>query len=255
MKAQRFISTPAVVLSSRRMGEINRSITLLSPETGLVTAAAYGARKGKSRLSSRVEPFVSGQFYLYYNPVSGQYTVKDVDEPMFREFLRESLYAQYAASFWAEIILRTHSGGGEYERLFTFLLEALDVLQGTVQKHPDTPQPYLIIQSIWRFLGLIGYQPSFSECCRCGRALSGSGVIYLDTDMQGFACSDCAVSRQAPLSQGALAYLTAALSRGLADALSVKLSDAALSDLRSVSLLLISHVVGRPLKTLQGGIL
>ncbi len=255
MKVQRFITTPAVVLSSRRMGEINRSITLLSPETGLITATAYGARKGKSRLSGRVEPFVSGQFYLYFNPVSGQYTVKDVDEPIFREFLRESLYAQYAASFWAEIILRTHSGGGEYERLYTFLHEALDALHGAVQKDPDSPQPYLIIQSIWRFLGLIGYQPSLKECCRCGRELSGAAVVYLDTNMQGFACPNCAVSRQAPLPQGALAYLSATLSRGLPDSLAVKLSDSALYDLRSVSILLINDVVGRPLKTLQGGVL
>ena len=45
-------TTEAVVLKTRRFGDFHKSVTILSPERGIINAVAHGAYKGKSRLSS-----------------------------------------------------------------------------------------------------------------------------------------------------------------------------------------------------------
>jgi DNA repair protein RecO (recombination protein O) len=256
------------------MGEIHRSVTLLSPEIGLFQAAAFGARKGKSRLSGWVEPFVSGNFYLYHNPVNNSYKITDIDSAVFREYLREDMYAQYLAAFWAEIIIQTYSGGGEYQGLYVLLKEALDVL-GKIMDPEAVPQnrelkvsgrgrsayenqdipPYLLIQTIWRFLDVIGYLPDLDICSSCGRSLDYPGSLFLETDSYNFNCVDCCPRPTMELSQGARKYLKHTLSVLLKEAMGVKLVPAALASLRSLSIFLITQVVDKPLKTLHGGIL
>lgn len=247
---------------------------MLSPEIGLVQAAAFGARKGKSRLSGWVEPFVSGNFYLYHNPVNNSYKITDIDSAVFREYLREDMYAQYLAAFWAEIIIQTYSGGGEYKGLYVLLEEALNVLgeimdpeavlkkgelkmpgrRPSAYENRDVP-PYLLIQTIWRFLDVIGYLPDLDICSSCGRSLDYPGSIFLENDSLNFNCVNCCPRSTMELSQGARKYLKHTLSVLLMDAMSVKLVPAALASLRSLSIFLITQVVDKPLKTLQGGIL
>lgn len=256
------------------MGEIHRSVTLLSPGIGLVQAAAFGARKGKSRLSGWVEPFVSGNFYLYHNPVNNSYKITDIDSAIFREYLREDMYAQYLAAFWAEIIIQTYSGGGEYRGLYALLEEALEVLgtimdPGAVLHHGEQTMagqrlsasrnqeipPYLLIQTIWRFLDVIGYLPDLNICSSCGRSFDYPGSLFLETDSLNFTCAGCCSRQVMELSQGARKYLKHTLSVLLKGAMSVKLVPSSLASLRSLSIFLIAQVVDKPLKTLQGGIL
>jgi len=115
------------------------------------------------------------------------------------------MYAQYLAAFWAEIIIQTYSGGGEYKGLCALLEEALTVLgeimdpeavpkkgelkmpgpRPSAYGNQDVP-PYLLIQTIWRFLDVIGYLPDLDICSSCGRSLDYPGSLFLENDSLNF---------------------------------------------------------------------
>ena len=248
---ERNIRTEAIILSSRRMGDLHRSVTLLSPDLGLLQAAAFGAQKGKSKLSGWVEPFVSGVFNLYYNPVKQQYKIMDIGTCKFREFLRLDIYAFYLASFWAELIIKTYGGGGEYRDLYNLIMESLDVLSNGA----GVDNQNLLVQTIWRFLTIIGYAPELGECPECGKSLANSETLVFDTGVNAFLCSSCGRYQELAIYQGSRKYLLYTRTLPLQDAVAVNLSGKAMDNLRKVLISLVLHVVGGSLKTLQGGIL
>lgn len=252
MKQERNIKSAGIILSSRRAGELHRGVTLFTPDLGLVSAMAFGARKGKSKLSGWVEPFVSGTFLLYCNPVKDQYKILDIDEPRFREFLREDIYSYYLASFWAELIIKSYCGGGEQARLFPFLLDAMDALEEACPERADADHR-LLVQFLWRFFTLIGDLPDLHQCGACGTSLV-SGSAYRETGAPSFLCPRCSNGGE-ELSLGSIRYLLATLSLPIKEALKVQLAREALESLRRISLSLASEVIDAPLKTIQAGIL
>jgi DNA repair protein RecO (recombination protein O) len=248
---ERNLRTEAIILSSRRMGDLHRSVTLLSPNLGILQAAAFGAQKGKSKLSGWVEPYVSGTFNLYYNPVKQQYKIVDIDSCEFREFLRLDVYAFYLASFWSELIIKTYAGGGEYTELYNLILDSLSVLE--LGRKVDNHN--LLVQSIWRFLTIIGYAPELENCPECGQSLDNSETLVFDADSNAFLCNRCKSYEELVIYQGARKYLLYTQNLPVNEAVAVHLSNKAMESLKSVLISLALHVVGGPLKTLQSGIL
>ena len=51
-------STEALILGIRNWGEADKIITLLSPQQGLIKAAAFGCRRTKSALAGSLQMFI-----------------------------------------------------------------------------------------------------------------------------------------------------------------------------------------------------
>lgn len=253
-KHQRNIQTEGVILASRRAGDLHRSLTVISSDLGVLQVMAYGARKGGSKLTGWVEPYASGLFHIYHNPVRQQYKITDVQQPVFREHIREEMYATYLAAFLSEIIIRTYGGGGEYEPLSRFAVETLDVLDGQAAAG-RVREPDLLVQTIWRFLKIIGYVPDLLHCGECGRDLDTTEELYMDRTNGYIRCGYCRNSDEGRLPQGIRRYLLHTLSLPVSTALAVTLEAETMGLLRRLSLDVISDVVNVPLKTLRGGIL
>ena len=107
----RNIRTEAIVLKTGRVGEIHKSVTLLTPELGLVEAIAHGVYKGKGKLGGVSDPFCWSMSYLYYEPVKKNYKITDMECRELFERIRGDLGRYYAASLWAEVVIRSHAGG------------------------------------------------------------------------------------------------------------------------------------------------
>ena len=103
----------AVVLKSARMGEIHRSVTLLTPRRGVVWATAHGAGKAASKLKAAAIPFACVTAYLYHDPVRDSFKVTDVEPLDLHGAIRADLGKFFTASLWVEIVLRSHGGGTE----------------------------------------------------------------------------------------------------------------------------------------------
>ena len=144
----RNLRTDSIILRSRRIGELHKGITCLTRSCGIIDAIAYGAGKGKSKLSGMVDPFSLLYLYLYYDPVKDSYKVSDIEQRTIFPGIRSELDKFYIASFWSELILRSFSGGGESELIYPLLAGSLVELNMA----DKAGQSLILIQFLWRYL-------------------------------------------------------------------------------------------------------
>lgn len=214
----RSFSTDALVLSSRIIGEDNRIVSFLSPERGVFEAILYGGRK--SKLRSMVSPFHSGKGWFYNDESRHSIKITDFDPSAFRPSLRENLYKTCAASFAAELVIKTQGGTepDELSRLWTLVngfLDGLD-LSSDEDAHLGT------LRFIWRYLELLGMQPDASSCEVCGRPFLDEDTVFLpkttdsmleyyDEAGKCFLCNECAAGPQGllPVTEEGMQYLAA----------------------------------------------
>lgn len=252
----RNIRTEAIVLRTRRVGDIHKAVTLLTPEAGLIEAMAHGVYKGKGKLGGATDPFALSTAYLYYEPVKKNYKITDMECLDLFESVRGDLDRYYAASLWAEVIIRSYAGGEGAHRLFSLLEESLRALDG--EADPSCVQ----IQFLWRFVVLSGFMPDIASCAICGRELGEREVALYRRSDGDFACSEClrtapeeGVPDNPPLSAGARRYLVHTESLAFVEALKTNLEGTAKAGLLALMYAFVQDIVEVPLKTLQAGVL
>lgn len=252
----RNIRTEAIVLKTARMGEIHKSVTLLAPDLGLVQAIAHGVYKGKGRLAGTTDPFAWSTIYLYHEPVKGNYKITDIECHDLFESLRTDLERYYAASLWAEVIIRSHAGGEGPDRIFGLLKSALHALESSFD------HKCVQIQFLWRFIALAGFLPHIESCSLCGRDFTEREIVVYRRAEGDFACLGClpvtsteGLPEVQELSAGARKYLERTEQLSLRDALRVDLERGAKEQLLALLYRFVQDILEVPLKTLQAGVL
>jgi DNA repair protein RecO (recombination protein O) len=187
------------VLRTRRIGEIHKGVTLLSENLGLIQAMAHGAYSERGSLKGVTDPFCLGRFYLYHDPVNSRWKITDVDVESFFGGIRENIRKVYAFSLWAETIMKSY--GGDHERIYSLLACCLKALDSA----PDNGVVHLVVQFIWRYLGIAGLRPGLEGCTECGAELGQSA--YFAVGQAGFLCRRCAPFSAELVKPGILSYL------------------------------------------------
>ncbi len=247
-----------IILKNSRIGDIHQGVTMLSSDTGLISAIAHGAYSQKGKLRGLTNPFFHGHCYLYTDPVKKSVKITDLVISDYFPGLRESVTRYYSASLWAELVLKTF--GGESEALFALLLAALRVLDNADDCSAVT------IQFLWRYLELSGLQPDLGGCASCGRQLPHGTSRRYHARHSGFLCRECAAAAPEPgagaaeaitLSAGAAAYLQHTGALEFPAALGVGADRALLGNAKRMLYRLAQDVAEAPLNTLRigGGIL
>lgn len=248
---ERNLTTSAVVLRSRRWGDLHRMVTLASAELGIIDALAYGARKGK--LAGRIDLFLVGVFFLYHNPVRGDYTIVDVEPAVGSEHIRADLRRMYMASFMAELVIKMH--GGDCQALFDLISQSFALLDDQAPCTPDT----VLIQFIWRLIEVSGLGPDLVACPICERPYGAEEALSFNTAMHAPCCTGCAdvdVSNgEMALGPGARRYLLYTVDLPLEDAVGVQLSETATERIRLYMLRYATVIAGGVLKSLGGSLL
>jgi DNA repair protein RecO (recombination protein O) len=245
---QRSSQTPAIVLRKARVGEIHKSLTLLTPGRGLLLAMAYGALKFGSRLATASEPFHLLKAWLYHDPVRDQYKLTDVESLEPHDELRRSVAKFYTASLWAETCLKSYGGGQESAALFDLLAEALRLLD----RAPAGREPTLSVQFLARFLAVSGHRLELAECGRCGLAFETQATVFVSREEGSLVCSACrGDGSYLSLPPGARRYLSVTASMPLEQAAAVGLEQGSLAALRAALYLLVQASLEAPLKSLD----
>ncbi|MBT3275855.1 MAG: DNA repair protein RecO [Spirochaetales bacterium] len=244
--------TEGIILKSGRIGEIHKSLTLLTADLGLVNPIAHGAYKGKSKLGGVTEIYSRSRFYLYHDPVRNNYKVSDIQPLAIFENLRGDLQKFYIGSLWSEVVIKTYAGGGDYAGVYHLLREGLELLDGC----ENTKNLTVLALFLYRYIESLGYLPDFSSCSGCGARLTDDAVWYLGGD-GGMRCARCGNPDLPSLSAGARRYLLYATSRRMTELLKVDLDAVSRAELKRVMISLIQHVIGGPLNSVKsaGGIL
>lgn len=240
---ERNISSRAIVLHSQKQNQMNRRLTLLSVDLGLIEAISYGS--AKSMRAPKAEVFTNATVYLYYNPVRNHYTLKDVAVIESNEHLRSDIALTYRGLFMAELIMKTH--GGESALEYELIGQGLTLLKSA---NPD----WVLIQFVLRLAELIGLHTDYERCPVCARVYTADEVLYFNTNLLSSCCSQCG-SKDLILPPGARRYVKLTATLDYVDSLSVPLSEQATARIKAYVLAYARLLAQAPLKTLQSGLL
>ncbi len=247
----------AIVLKTYQVGEMHKGVMLLTPDNGIISAIAHGAKKIKNRFRSSTEQFCISRFYLYYNPIKKDYKITDIEPHKAFNGIRISLSKYYTASLWVEIILRSFAGGENNASVYNLLCEALDILNLL----PEEKIPYITIQFIWRFICLSGYNPSLDVCGSCGKIPDSIEPMYLESNT--FLCASCSretgfkqsTSSRLPtssrLSPGSRMYMINTMPKRLNEAVKITLEQESVIGLKSILYDLIQRILETELNSIK----
>jgi DNA repair protein RecO (recombination protein O) len=151
----------ALVLHRTNLGETDKILTLLSRESGKLSAVAKGARGPKSKLSGATELFTYSKMLL----ATGK-SLDIVSQGEIRESfpaLRDDLALMTRATYLCELTDRFVEEREPNQDVFDLLLSALYLLQRR------TDEPDVIVHAYeLRLLTERGYAPHLEGCVRCG---------------------------------------------------------------------------------------
>ena len=224
---QRSYYTNAIILNLKPTGENNSTVTLITPDKGIIYATLYGGPKSKMR--SLVAQWHSGKIWLYDNPEKKQTKISDMEVLNYHQSFGENLFKMYAASLAAEIAIKTRCAGSP-DHCFKLVSGFLDGMELC-----DEEQSRLgLIRFLWRYLALMGVQPEADE----DGAFAPEAVSYYNGS----------------ISSQAVEYLTAISQLAPSKVRQLSVSKDTYCELKDFVFFLISINIGTELNTIKTGI-
>ncbi len=248
--------TQALVLTLKNLGENNSSVTLLTPDKGILYATLYGGPK--SKLRSLVSQWNFGNIWLYENPEKNQVKISDFEVKNYHSSFGQNLFKMYAASLAAELAIKTRCGGS-YGQCFKLVCGFLDGMELC-----DEDQCRVgLIRFLWRYLELMGLQPQTHACSSCGQSFLSSrfapkSISYYNGIDNSFICPECgsAFDSSNPslrLQTSALQYLAAVSFLTPAEVRKIPVTKENYDELKQIVFFLIENSVEQKLNSIETG--
>lgn len=179
------IRTPALVLHAFPYGDTSKILRILSPDYGVRSVIAKGARRPKSRFGAILEPFTEGEAQFNLREGVELFTLTGFSLLRSRQGIGHDLGAFTSASLLAEIVLRFATEEASPE-LYAMLNFAMDRLADSRQHAAS-----IAIPALWALIALLGYRPEMSACVRCGRQIDDAERAGFDVEAGGIVCAAC----------------------------------------------------------------
>jgi DNA repair protein RecO (recombination protein O) len=173
--------TDALVTSTRRYGEADRLLILLTPDHGRVGAIAKSARKAKSRLNGATELFVHARIELAEGKSLAIVRQVEVIDPHLG--IRESWARLQLAGHVAEIANKMGEENHPDKDLYEITVRAMAEI--------DQDRRDAVLRFKVALLDHMGVFPDVGGCADCGSGRV-KGRVHLDGTRGGFLCDDCA---------------------------------------------------------------
>lgn len=169
-------------LKNMPFGETDCLVTVLTPQWGIVRAIAPGARKQKSRLRGRVEPFVVNELLI----VQGRSLDKIIQADTLESYPRLSrdLGKLTASQYLAELVLAVGLSEQAQTELYDVFNEHLRRISEIAQTSPEAILSRLA-HGVFHILALAGLAPQVHRCCLTGKSLSTQDRIQFSFEAGG----------------------------------------------------------------------
>jgi DNA repair protein RecO (recombination protein O) len=179
----RVYKTPAIVLRQRRLGDVDKILTLYTANHGKIDAVAKGVRRVTSRLAGQVEPLMHASFMFAHgrnlDVVTQVQTIESF--PPLRDDLGRLSHALYAA----ELLDRATEERAENFALYRLLLD-------TLRRLAKGDELDLVLRFFEvALLDELGYRPHLDGCVSCGRAVQAEESNAWAPGAGGLLCPDC----------------------------------------------------------------
>ena len=240
---QRSYYINAIVLNLKPTGENNNSVTLLTPDKGIIYATLYGGPK--SKLKSLVALWHSGKIWLYENPEKKQTKISDMEVSNYHTSFGQNLFKQYAASLAAELAIKTRCAGSP-EHCFTLVQGFLDGMELC-----DEEQSRLgLIRFLWRFLELMGVRPETTD----SQAFARDAVSYYNIIENCFTWErDEQSTHLIPVKNEAVSYLAAVSSLSPSEVRKIPVDKTVYGEIKQFVFFLLEKNLETELNTIKTG--
>ncbi|MCH5185743.1 MAG: DNA repair protein RecO [Oscillospiraceae bacterium] len=222
------LQTDGLIIRQSNYKEADRMLTLLTPEHGIIQAAARGVRKMKRCRTASSQLFCYSEFDLYTGGdiavVNGS-SIKDAFCPISEDIEKLSLFTYLADITYAAI--GEHNPEPEITSLF------LNSLYAAAYKNISTNKIKPVFEI--RLMRLCGLMPDILHCSRCGAgAEEGQYFGYFGVN-DAIVCDKCRVKGDIAISPEAYACMYYILYSMPKKIYSFKAPDRAFEELSSIS--------------------
>ncbi|MCF0238559.1 MAG: DNA repair protein RecO [Sphaerochaetaceae bacterium] len=242
----RFSTTDAIVIGTRKFGEIHKSLTLFSPTLGSFDAIVFGGRKGKKTALAPL--FAIGQYTIYENPVKKEFSIAEGQDFFVPSNITNDIYLTYAASFFCEVVNKCQTDNAQ--EIFDILSKSLILLE-----NEPSLRKRVIIAFIWKFLLSSGTVPDLTMCPECERTYKNDEILGFSNASYTPACMDCSDNKDFILPPGARRYLIYTSNKTLEESAHVILNPKAEDRILHYLLKWLSIFSQNSFKTLSSGFL
>jgi DNA repair protein RecO (recombination protein O) len=200
---RRIVRSEAVVLRARDWRESSRTVTLFTPDTGLVAVIARGARRPRSRTAAALNLFAHSRVIYYRHETRQLYNLSDAELLAAHSAIAQVPERYFCAGRMVDFLLHVLHPHDANERLYALLLANLAVVE-----HSDAAFPELLAAFLLKAAAFLGFRPELRRCVVCRRGVGGEAV-WFDPLRGGAVCRDCAGERSSlrPLAAAGLAAL------------------------------------------------
>lgn len=168
-----------VVLTTIKLGEADRIVTVFTRFNGKVRAVAKGVRKTKSRFGARLEPFTRVQLLVYRGRNLDTITSADILSSF--EAIRSEYTRLVHAAAMVEIVDKITPERERAVRTYTLLLAGLEALS----RGADAA---VVPAFVLKLLSISGYHPQLTVCAGCGH---GGPLAAFSPALGGAVCNSC----------------------------------------------------------------
>jgi DNA repair protein RecO (recombination protein O) len=180
-----------VVLSTIKLGEADRILTMFTRENGKVRAVAKGVRKTKSRWGGRLEPFTRVDLLIYRGRNLDTITSADIIEA--HPGLRTDYVKLTSAAALAELVDKISPDRERSGSTYDLLLAGLAAIH-------DGKGTSVVPAFLVKLLSLSGFHPSLRVCAGCG---DNRGLEAFSPAMGGVICLGCWEEDESAMKLGA----------------------------------------------------
>jgi DNA repair protein RecO (recombination protein O) len=217
----------ALVLRKTKLGETDLILTLLAADGRQVRAVAKGARRPKSHLGARVEPFSVLDLLLHTGRSLD--IIAEAETVETHDALRADYDRTMAASVVADLLDKGSVEGQSEPLVFEMALVTLDVMESA----PTEKLELLVLAFLLKALAMHGYRPSLDRCAACGG--EPGGALGFSVDAGGVLCAGCSGgSAAAPISRDARDALRALLRARMAGVPDLQLPAPLVTEVRRI---------------------
>lgn len=178
----RSYSASAIVLRRIDLGEKDRILTLFTREHGKLSAVAKGSRRPGSKLAGASEPFTYSKMMLSSGrdlDVLSQAEIKE-SFPNVKNGIASVAHGVYLLELMNSFVDQRQPNPD----IFDTLLSAMYVLESGTD--PELTARYFDIA----LLAILGYEPHFEACLRCGKT-PGKERVSFSPSLGGIVCAQC----------------------------------------------------------------
>jgi DNA repair protein RecO (recombination protein O) len=205
------LTTDALVLRAYKLGETSKVVVLLTRERGKVRAVAKGARGGRPRYQSALEPLSEVRASLHGRQGAELFRLGECE--LLRSAFRageRGLETALFLSYLAELLDAFAQEGEAEDKVYRL---ALAVVHAAEAGAPDAVLARYL--EAW-LLKLHGIYPPLDRCAGCDRPLL-AGPLRYHRASHGFVCDDCGPATGPILPEGVRSFLGEVFKRAPAD--------------------------------------